>query len=253
MAYADEYIVKTEKLTAIADSIREKTGETDTITIDEMPNKMDEVFEKGKKSQYDEFWDAFQQNGNRTYYNYGFGGHGWTDDTFKPKYNMKPVNANYMFASSQITNLVTALDKAGVELSFENTTTMTYMFMYSEIQEVGTIDTRKANTVDLLNGWTNCVTIGKIIFSDTVAQNIGGAYECEKLENIRAVEGVIRKNINFSPCKVLSMQSVDNLTNALMTITDGVARTFSLHADVKAKLTDEQIATITTEKGWTLA
>ena len=47
MAHANEYIVKTEKLTAIADSIREKTGEAGTITIDSMPNKIAEVYEAG--------------------------------------------------------------------------------------------------------------------------------------------------------------------------------------------------------------
>lgn len=245
-----------EKLTTIAEN-QERVFEAGYNKGKSEGGNTDEAYNQGvtdgKQAEWNAFWDVYQQNGNRTHYSYGFGGQGWTDSTFKPKYNMKPIHANYMFANSQITNLVTALDKAGVELSFENTTGMTYMFMYSQIQEVGTIDTRQARNVDFLNGWTTVVTIGKIIFSDTVEQNIGGAYECEKLKNINAVEGVIRKNINFSPCKVLSMQSVDNLTNALATLPSGTTRTFSLHADVKAKLTDEQIATITETKGWTLA
>ena len=54
------------------------------------------VFQEGKKSQYDEFWDNFQENGNRTVYVSCFGS-GWTADTLKPKYTIKPINANMMF------------------------------------------------------------------------------------------------------------------------------------------------------------
>jgi hypothetical protein len=46
---------------------------------------------------------------------------------------------------------------------------------------------------------------------------------------------------------------VQSIIDGLITITDGVARTLTLHEDVKAKLTDEQKVTITQVKGWTLA
>ena len=48
------------------------------------------VFEAGKKSQYDEFWDSFQANGNRTLYRNAFAGTGWGPETLKPKYLVKP-------------------------------------------------------------------------------------------------------------------------------------------------------------------
>lgn len=48
------------------------------------------VFEAGKKSQYDEFWDDFQMNGNRRDYNWAFYSRwrlgGWSNKTFQPKY-----------------------------------------------------------------------------------------------------------------------------------------------------------------------
>ena len=40
----------------------------------------DKGFEDGKKSQYDEFWNALQRNGTRTLYNYGFCG--WAKEAF---------------------------------------------------------------------------------------------------------------------------------------------------------------------------
>ena len=49
------------------------------------------VFEAGVKSEYDRFWDVYQENGNMTYYAYAFAGVGWTQSVFKPKYNIEPV------------------------------------------------------------------------------------------------------------------------------------------------------------------
>lgn len=42
-----------EKMTAIADAIREKTGKTDALTLDGMAEAIPDVFEAGRKS-YDE-------------------------------------------------------------------------------------------------------------------------------------------------------------------------------------------------------
>ena len=48
------------------------------------------IFDAGKKSQYDEFWDDFQQNGERRNYYMTFYSRWnlgtWSDKTFQPKY-----------------------------------------------------------------------------------------------------------------------------------------------------------------------
>jgi hypothetical protein len=44
----------------------------------------------GKQAEYDKFWDSFQQNGNLTKYAFAFTGKGWTQETLKPKYLIKP-------------------------------------------------------------------------------------------------------------------------------------------------------------------
>ena len=43
-----------EKMTAIADNIRSKTGETKALTLDDMASGINDVFEAGKKSVVDE-------------------------------------------------------------------------------------------------------------------------------------------------------------------------------------------------------
>ena len=69
----------------------------------------DAVYDKGKKDEYDAFWDVFQQNGTLTFYGYAFSGHGWNKDNFKPKYPIVTNNAinrsNVLFAYSRIAML----------------------------------------------------------------------------------------------------------------------------------------------------
>ena len=52
--------------------------------------KYNEGVAAGKKSEYDAFWDAYQQNGERTNYAYAFAGSCWTPETLKPKYPICP-------------------------------------------------------------------------------------------------------------------------------------------------------------------
>ena len=68
----------------------------------------------GRQAEYDEFWDAFQQNGNRTDYHFGFAGKGWRDETFKPKYDIVVRGGDSMFAwFNYITTATPAFDMKG--------------------------------------------------------------------------------------------------------------------------------------------
>lgn len=50
---------------------------------------LDDAYESGQKSEYDRFWDEFQDNGKKTRYSYAFSGSGWTNDNLTPKYQIK--------------------------------------------------------------------------------------------------------------------------------------------------------------------
>lgn len=62
----------------------------------------------------------------------------------------------------------------------------------------------------------------------------------------------IKSNFILATCLNLTSQSVDSVTNALADLTGKMAQTLTLHTDVKAKLTEEQISAITS-KNWNLA
>jgi hypothetical protein len=57
--------------------------------------KYEEGVEAGKKSEYDEFWDVWQEGGRRRNMNYMFFGQGWTDKTYKPKYPFAKIEFGY--------------------------------------------------------------------------------------------------------------------------------------------------------------
>ena len=73
---------------------------------------------------------------------------------------------------------------------------------------------------------------------------------CIALEEVRFLKENIFKTISFGGSPNLSDASIQSIIDGLATVEE--AQTLTLHKDVKAKLTDEQIATITS-KNWTLA
>ena len=85
-----------EKLTAIADTIRAKTGSADKLDLDGLASGVEEVFAAGKQNECKQFWDVYQESGVRTNYGYSFAR--WSKEAFKPKYDMQPTDATYMFA-----------------------------------------------------------------------------------------------------------------------------------------------------------
>ena len=46
-----------EKMAAIADAIRSKTGGTEPLGLDDMAASVGDVYEAGKQAEYDAFWE----------------------------------------------------------------------------------------------------------------------------------------------------------------------------------------------------
>ena len=75
---------------------------------------------------------------------------------------------------------------------------------------------------------------------------------CSALEEIEFV-GTIPQSISFADSPLLSDSTIASIINALRDWSGtGATKTLTLHENVKAKLTEEQIA-IANQKGWTIA
>lgn len=79
---------------------------------------------------------------------------------------------------------------------------------------------------------------------------LGVFQECNVLREVRFAFNSLSLSIDLKNSSKLSDDSIQSIIDGLATVE--TAQTLTLHADVKAKLTEEQISTIT-NKNWTLA
>lgn len=190
---------------------------------------------EGKQAEYDAFWDAYQQNGQRTDYLSGFS-KGWNDTIFKPKYDIRPVDAQNLFSFSSIKDLVGDLNKSGVVLDLSQATQMRGAFYdVRELETIPTVDTTAA-TDDGANGtfyylFGNCPklrSIEKVILKQSGSQVFTRPFNwTPELREVR-FEGVIGQNgMNFDESTKLSKASIESVINALSTTTSGLTVTFS--------------------------
>ena len=172
----------------------------------------------GRQLECDAFWDAFQDNGNRTNYTYAFINN-WTAEIFKPKYPITAVgDASYMFDSCKIGNQETPdfdFVEKGVILDTSGATSLTYMFRNCKgIKRVGTIDfTSITKDINRMFYYCKVVTIDKLVVKETLKYDnpfAGASY----LENI-TIEGIIGNNISFGDCTKLTKDSIVSIISAL--------------------------------------
>lgn len=200
----------------------------------------DAVYEKGKKDEYDKFWDSFQRNGKRTEYHYSFLGYGWCTDIFYPKYDMKPEgSASSMFyawthSNSGTMDLTQRLEDCGVVLDTSKATNLSLIFAHNcRISRIPAIDltgvTTSGNTSGLFLGNYNVLkTIDKIIMNENTPIQTNWFNETTGLENL-IIEGKIGKsNFKISTCTKLTKNSLLSILKALsLNITETKTITFS--------------------------
>ena len=217
------------------------------------------IYENGQKSEYDRFWDAYQENGERKDYSYCFSGIAWTTETFKPKWDIRPVSAVHMFwqATNLTGSLPERLNRLGIELDFSMCTSFNSMLQYSKISEMGVIDTRSADTINYIFRYaTSLETVQKLILRDDGSQTFG-TYTFDRasvLKNI-AVEGTIGDNcdIHFSP---LTKASITSIVNALKSTANEKVLTLSKNAVINAFGSAEAadwLSLINTKSSWKIS
>lgn len=249
------------KLTDTSGAVKIVTQDTSALKaqIAELTEQVDKAFTEGQQAERDAFWDIYQQNGERTVYNNAFSGYGWTDETFKPKYDMRPISATQMFHSTQITNLKQILDKCGVVLDFSNCTGFTYTFQQSKITHIGVIDTRKCGNLNYFMTEAKFVYIEKIILKDDGSQSFMSGYSfsvCRVLEHI-IFEGVIGKNgLDLHWSTKLDADSLKSIIDCLSTTTTGLTVTLPATAQsnydaVYGSGAWEEL--VATKSNWTIA
>lgn len=214
------------------------------------------VFEAGKKSEYDSFWDNYQDFGKRANYEFAFAGKGWTDKNFKPKYDIVlngPYTGTQMFTGSLITDLRKILEERNITLDISGNKNIGQFIQNSMIISVPTLDLSNASGVTGYAFATpNLKSIEKLISSEFTNWQDSTFNGATALETV-IFDGVVAKNnLNLQWSTKLDKDSLTSIINALSMTTSGLTVTLSKTA-VNTAFTDTEWATlIATKPNWTI-
>ena len=222
--------------------------------VSRLATKLAGVFEAGKKKEWNEFWDAYQQNGARTNYKGAFYGVGWGAKAFRPKYDIKPIDDGaYLMFSNNSTNvdLVANLEECGVTLDFSGVTkTASYIFSGSRYKHLGVIDLSNltSGNASIFNALV-CDKIDLLILGENVPFQTW--FNNAEIKDI-TFAGTIGQNIDFHWCTKLSHDNLMSAINCLKDYSQDTSGTdwyITIGAENIAKLTEEE-KLIAINKGW---
>jgi hypothetical protein len=246
----------------------------DEATLDTYVSMVDEVFnrgwdsgyehgygegkaEGGSDSWYDTFWDNALNYGGLISGDYLFAGGCWTDETFIPKYDVNPTTAQYMFQSSKVTDVVSALEKAGKTIDFSNCTNFQFLVYGSSVTHIGIVDMTKvsssanANSVFRGGGGHSLQKIDKVIVSEKYPLGSNAFTNCTKLTDID-IEGTITGSFSVINSPKLTVQSAKNIITHLANYAGAdkeFTQSVNFHANVW-DLLDAEGATSPNENTW---
>lgn len=246
-----KYTIEKTTLTAVADKLREKTRTTELITPEDMPEKVDEVFEAGEKHERERFWDVYQDYGNRINYEMAFAGNGWTDELFSTRKYDIPVgieSAYMMFRNSKITDLKRFnLISDSVQYAFQNVNTF----------EIGVVR-GKTSAYGCFSGCNLLKTVAGFGVEARSATEaiLGWAFNyCIALENLNIVDPIAANGLDLHWSTKLTHESLMSVIDALADYSadsSGTVWKVTLGGENLAKLSEEEIG-IAEAKGWVLA
>lgn len=205
-----------EKMTAIADNIREKTGGTEMLTLDEVASGVNEVYEAGKRKEWSDFWDVFQNYGARRNYENAFhkgmssDPSRWNDINFKPKYDLKPRNsAKSMFFGCLFTDFKGVFERQGVVFDTSSVTNCDGMFeSCTVLTRLPVLDFSNCKRIYTVFQFCNSlISIDKLIIGNSSHDTLFSCFNaCYALQDVQ-IEGTIDINFSFKYSKNLSVES----------------------------------------------
>ncbi len=237
-----------EKLSAIGNAIREKTGKEELLTLEQMPEEIAGISGGGEMDYIGNLQYAFQDT--------DFGGIDFVisvgaktgaihssafDSAFRGATGLKSLTINCGFKAVSNVSFANFLRGNGGD---ETLKTLDLSGLFNVIKPTSLL-----RWLDYKSGLI--AILGEIDMS--ACTNTSSAFQsASSLETIRIKKGTLNVSINFAVSSSLTDASVQSIIDGLADLTGGTAQTLTLHSAVKGKLTDSQIAAIT-NKNWNLA
>jgi len=223
---------------------------------------IDEAYDAGKAAGgggMSDFWDIYQNYGNRSDYSYFAAGRGWTDDNYNPKYPIKlntkadMTYAYMMFAKTRL-SVVDLSDYDITELTNPN-----YMFYLANCVEVKNFD---CSAVTALSQTFQGGKMTKIELSNISPDcTFSTAFNtCSALKELTLTNCTIGKNgFNVRWSTSLSADSLKNIVDSLSSDTTGLTVTLPTTAEANYNANPPENAPTTWEElvatklNWTFA
>lgn len=235
-------LVEEKTMTEIANAIREKSGKQDKLKPAEMPQAVRNI-----------------KSDDIKLFNYYIG-------TYGPGFDFSDLEVehliielpNYLGGSTLITpDKINSLTKEiTLKLSNEikSMTRLLYGSLWNWSVEIINIDfnTSKAGSFrQIINYFGNCKTINGVLdFSN--ATDVTGIFNAmNRIVDVRFAKETLKLSISMQSA-YLSDESIQSIIDGLADLTGQTAQTITFHPDVKNKLTEEQIASVTS-KNWNIA
>lgn len=245
--------IQQEKLKAIADKIRKKTGETDLIKPNDFVNKIDDVYEAGMSDIVDNIngmYRFFTNGQNMELLPY----------VIKHDWKGRTINMQYAFQDNKL------IEEFTPPKNIKVTSPHGMLAGCSNLKTVSGLDKMIIGTVltGLFSGCTSLRNAGTLNF-----ENVQYAKEtfvnCSKLEEVR-ITGTITceyttGGLYLGACTLLSRESIESIVNHLsdtigMTLTlstTAVNSAFETSTGAKDGATsDEWLALTGTKTNWTI-
>lgn len=210
-----------ERMTAIADAIREKTGGTEKLTLDDMPGQI------GSIRSYSEGYDAGVVDG-------------------KQAEHAAIINPNWTsweeYAKNGRAELINCLRYSDTAkgVSFK-----AFALQNSALKEMQPIDTSNGEIFDNMFFFCrNLHTVGELNLSKATSISQILLY-CDDLVHVHFIPGSIHLSLDLSKCKLLDDASIQDTVDGYADMTGQTSPTLTVHATVGAKMTDAQKATLT--------
>ncbi len=215
----------------------------------------DEVYEAGKFAERSNMWGKLTNYGQPKDYSknnnsIGYFSSSYTDNTFKPVYNITPTDANVLFQGCAVTDLETKLNECGVTLDMSQCKGAYRCFHSSSITVIPELDMRNCTNFFQAFNSSKIVTIRKLILGNTLVSRNWNTpfYTAKALKNIE-IEGTIFHDTTI-PSTVLTKASIISVINALSSETTDTTLTLLLSAVNNAFETSEGVADGSTSDKW---
>lgn len=228
---------------AVADAIRAKNGSTEQYKLADMPQAIENI----QSVPEGNCWDYIED--------FKISRFAETSETLKvvlPKYATslyRSFSAKYGEEGVQYKTLI--ISKSN-EAEYP-VTSISEIFYYNRGTEELYINfdtSHVTNFLSLFDLHGVLHSIYGVLDLSSVTKSVGLAFDCYSLKKITFKAETIHYSISFIHCGSLSDESIQSIIDGLAQVE--TAQTITFHENIKAKLTEEQIATIN-EKGWTLA